>query len=205
MDREKVRLVGYAVAAVLVVLLGVRFLDGGSKDAGGGVTVDSAPRSSHSDGPAAARHGGGASALVQVAGEVNRPGVYSVQSGARVEQAVERAGGLTQHADPAGVNLVARVQDGQQVIVPRKGAAPATAAGSGASGAAAPGAAAGPISLSSASAAQLESLDGVGPTLAQRIVQYRQVHGGFRSLDELRQVQGIGEKRFDALRKAISP
>jgi len=204
MDREKVRLVGYAVAAVLVVLLGVRFLDGGSKDAGGGVTVDSAPRSSHSDGPAAARHGGGASALVQVAGEVNRPGVYSVQSGARVEQAVERAGGLTQHADPAGVNLVARVQDGQQVIVPRKGAAPA-AAGSGASGAAAPGAAAGPISLSSASAAQLESLDGVGPTLAQRIVQYRQVHGGFRSLDELRQVQGIGEKRFDALRKAISP
>ena len=205
MDREKVRLVGYAVAAVLVVLLGVRFLDGGSKDAGGGVIVDPAPRSGHSDGPGAARHGGGASALVQVAGEVNRPGVYSVQSGARVEQAVERAGGLTQHADPAGVNLVARVQDGQQVIVPRKGAAPATAAGSGASGAAAPGAAAGPISLSSASAAQLESLDGVGPTLAQRIVQYRQVHGGFRSLDELRQVQGIGEKRFDALRKAISP
>ena len=86
MDREKVRLVGYAVAAVLVVLLGVRFLDGGSKDAGGGVIVDPAPRSSHSDGPGAARHGGGASALVQVAGEVNRPGVYSVQSGAREDR-----------------------------------------------------------------------------------------------------------------------
>jgi competence protein ComEA len=205
MDRDKVRLVGYAVAAVLVVLLGVRFLHGGSKDAGSGLAIDPAPRSSRSDGTGSGRSGGGASALVQVAGEVNRPGVYRVSRGARVEQAVERAGGLTRHADPAGINLVARVQDGQQVIVPRKGAAPVTAAGSGASGAATSGAAQAPISLSSASAAQLESLDGVGPTLAQRIVQYRQAHGGFRSLDELRQVQGIGEKRFEALRKAISP
>src|SRR2546421_12408940 len=102
MDREKVRLAGYAVAAVLVVLLGVRFLDGGSKDAGGGVIVDPAPRSSHSDGPGAARHGGGASALVQVAGEVNRPGVYSVQSGARRQQAVGRAGGRPRPPEPAG-------------------------------------------------------------------------------------------------------
>src|SRR3989442_2833004 len=137
MDREKGRLVGYAVAAVLVVLLGVRFLDGGSKDAGGGVIVDPAPRSSHSDGPGAARHGGGASAIVQVAGEVNRPGVYSVQSGARVEQAVERAGGLTQHADPAGGNPVGRVQDGPHVNPPRQGAAPAAGPRSGASRAAA--------------------------------------------------------------------
>jgi len=96
------------------------------------------------------------------------------------------------------------VQDGQQVIVPPKGAAVA-AGGPATPGSGAGGATSGPVSLSSASAAQLESLDGIGPTLAQRIVQYRQAHGGFRSIDELRQVQGIGEKRFEALKKSLTP
>ena len=148
---------------------------------------------------------------MQVAGEVARPGVYRVPAGARVNEAVQRAGGLTRRADQAGVNLVARVQDGQQVIVPRRGAAGAAvaSAGSGSDGAGAGGggggSSGGPVSLSSATVAQLDGLDGIGPTLAQRIVDYRQTHGGFRSVDQLRDVSGIGDKRFEALRKAVTP
>ena len=148
---------------------------------------------------------------MQVAGEVARPGVYRVPAGARVNEAVQRAGGLTRRADQAGVNLVARVQDGQQVIVPRRGpggAAVASAGSAGATGGAAGGSggsSGGPVSLSSATVAQLDGLDGIGPTLAQRIVDYRQAHGGFRSVDQLRDVSGIGDKRFEALRKAVTP
>ena len=146
---------------------------------------------------------------MQVAGEVARPGVYRVPAGARVNEAVQRAGGLTRRADQAGVNLVARVQDGQQVIVPRRGAAGAAVAsagsGGGGAGAGGGGSSGGPVSLSSATVAQLDGLDGIGPTLAQRIVDYRQTHGGFRSVDQLRDVSGIGDKRFEALRKAVTP
>jgi len=146
---------------------------------------------------------------VQVAGEVARPGVYRVPAGARVNEAVQRAGGLTRRADQAGVNLVAHVQDGQQVIVPRRGAAGAAVAsagsGGGGAGAGGGGSSGRPVSLSSATVAQLDGLDGIGPTLAQRIVDYRQAHGGFRSVDQLRDVSGIGDKRFEALRKAVTP
>ncbi|MBV9213129.1 MAG: helix-hairpin-helix domain-containing protein [Actinobacteria bacterium] len=211
MDREKLRLAGYGVAAVLVVVLGARMLGGG--DAGGGssgLMVDAGPTAAHPPPAAGGARGagmGGGSALVQVAGEVNRPGVYRVPAGARVSDAVQKAGGLTSNAEQAGINLVARVQDGQQVIVPRKGAGPAPVAGGATAAAGGTGGASGsgPVSLSSATAAQLEALDGIGPTLAQRIVAYRQAHGGFRSIDELRQVQGIGEKRFEMLRKSITP
>ena len=149
---------------------------------------------------------GGGEVLVQVAGEVARPGVYRVPAGSRVNDAVTRAGGLTRKADQAGVNLVARVQDGQQVVVPRRGAAGVAAAGApaGSSGSAT-GAPSAPISLSSATAEQLDTLDGIGPTLAQRIVQYRQAHGGFSSVDQLRNVTGIGDKRLAALRKGVTP
>lgn len=155
-------------------------------------------------GNGSATSGGSASVLVQVAGEVRRPGVYTVPAGARVHEAVQQAGGLTRRADQAGVNLVAKVSDGQQVIVPRRGAAGAVAAGSGGAGAAGgpPGA---KVSLGSATPEQLDGIDGIGPTLAQRIVEYRQKNGGFSSVDELRQVDGIGEKRFESLREAVTP
>jgi competence protein ComEA len=92
--------------------------------------------------------------------------------------------------------------------VPRRGAAPAAAAGGAGGGYAAAPSGAAPsqrISLSTATVQQLDSLDGIGPTLAQRIVAYRDAHGGFRSIDELRQVEGIGDKRFQALRKSLAP
>jgi competence protein ComEA len=208
-DREKLRLAGWAAAALVAVLLGVRLIGaGGGGGEAAGVTVDPAGASSQR-GAAAPRGSGSSELLVQVAGEVARPGVYRVPAGSRVTDAVTRAGGLTSKADQAGVNLVARVQDGQQVIVPRRGAGGASGAvagaGAGGAGGASGGGPATPISLSSATVAQLDTLDGIGPTLAQRIVDYRQAHGGFSSVDQLRQVSGIGEKRFAALRKAVTP
>ncbi|MEA2352922.1 MAG: competence protein ComEA [Thermoleophilaceae bacterium] len=204
-DNEKLRIVGWGVAALVAVLLGARLLGSGGRDRPAPVSVDSAgatpaATATHSPG------GSGPELMVQVAGEVARPGVYRVPAGSRVTDAVTRAGGLTHRADQAGVNLVARVQDGQQVVVPRRGAGGALAGvAAGAGGSAAPGAASGPVSLSSATVAQLDTLDGIGPTLAQRIVEYRQAHGGFSSIDQLRQVDGIGEKRFAALKKGVTP
>jgi competence protein ComEA len=206
-------MIGWAVAAVVAVALGAHLLGVGGGGGGAqpaGLTVDPGA----GGGPSAFRESRGSSAevLVQVAGEVAHPGVYRVPAGARVNDAVQRAGGLTRRADQAGVNLVARVQDGQQVIVPRRGAgggavasAGSAGGGVGAGGGAGGGPSGGPVSLSSATVAQLDALDGIGPTLAQRIVDYRQAHGGFRSVDQLRDVSGIGDKRFEALRKAVTP
>lgn len=160
---------------------------------------------------------GGTSIWVDVAGAVRRPGLYSLPRDARVAAALERAGGVRPRADRAAVNLAAKLTDGQQVFVPMRGGAGATsigarspgAVGAGAGAAASPGAsspAAGtPISLSNASQAQLEQLDGIGPALAARIIEYREANGGFRSTDQLREVSGIGDKRFDALKDAITP
>jgi competence protein ComEA len=170
---------------------------------------------------------------VDVAGAVRRPGLYSLPAGARVAAALERAGGARGRANRAAVNLAAKLADGQQVFVPMQGrggeagpgavaagsavgAAGVDASGAGISGAGAGaavvggapagGAAVGArISLSDATQAQLEQLDGIGPALAQRIIQYRQQHGGFRSIDELKEVSGIGDKRFDALKGSIEP
>lgn len=135
---------------------------------------------------------------VHVAGAVRRAGLVRVPPGSRAADAVARAGGPTRHADLALVNLAAPVEDGQQVIVPARGAA--AAAGS----ALEPGSPGAPkIGLGSATAEQLDELDGIGPTLSERIVEYRTENGGFRSLEELREVEGIGEKRFESLREAL--
>jgi competence protein ComEA len=150
---------------------------------------------------AKARHSRSARVYVHVAGAVRRPGLYRVREGARVGAALDLAGGPTQKADLAGTNLAARVQDGQQILVAARGTAPAPAATTG-GGVAQP---AGPLSLASATQAQLEELDGIGPTLASRILEYRDAHGGFRSIEELGEVEGIGEVRLEALREAVQP
>jgi competence protein ComEA len=141
---------------------------------------------------------------------VRRPGLLQLPEGSRVAEAVDRAGGPARRADLAGVNLAAKLEDGQQVIVPVRGAAGAVvvggAPGTVAPGSAPPGSAGVPkLSLGVATVEQLDQLDGIGPTLAQRIVEYRTTHGGFRSLGELREVEGIGEKRFATLQKALQP
>jgi competence protein ComEA len=137
---------------------------------------------------------------VHVAGAVRRPGLVQVPAGARVAAAVTRAGGPSRKADLAGVNLAAQVEDGQQVVVPAAGAVPGAAGPAGA--VTAPGVKA---SLGTATVEQLDEIDGIGPTLAERIVEHRTEKGGFGSLDELQDVDGIGEKRFETLREALQP
>ena len=211
-DKRKAEVAGYAVAAFVVVLLAMRLLH---QDASGGsgqtVSLDqSAPARARTTGDRSASPAAGSGRLlvVDIAGEVRSPGVYRVPAGSRADTAVQRAGGITRHGEPSAVNLAMPLHDGQQIVVPRRGAAGAAAAGSPAgptAGSAPSVAPSQPISLSSATVAQLDTLDGIGPTLAGRIIQYRDAHGGFRSVDELRQVDGIGEKRFAALRKVVQP
>jgi competence protein ComEA len=214
-DRRKAEAVGYAVAAFVIVLLAFRLLH---KDSGGAsVSVATTPPAAAPGGAPAPRSGpapntGSAKPqlVVDVAGEVRRPGVYRVPAGARVDAAVQQAGGITRHGESTAVNLAMPLHDGQQVVVPRRGtvASSSGGAGGGAGGSSAAGvggAPMAPISLSNATVEQLDTLDGIGPTLAGRIVQYREAHGGFRSVDELRQVDGIGDKRFESLKKAVEP
>lgn len=209
------RIAAYAVACVLVLLGCVRYLGGGEAEPStppAEVTLDGV----ESGGGEADERGAGSSGelFVHVAGAVRKEGLYRVPSGARVGAAVKRAGGLESRAELSGVNLAAQVQDGQQIVVPERGAAPpgqTAAVGSGAPGSAAsststPGATAAPISLASATPEQLDAgVEGIGPTLAARIVEFRDQNGGFQSVDQLREVDGIGEARFAALREAVSP
>jgi|SRR5690348_14853840 competence protein ComEA len=141
----------------------------------------------------------GALVYVDVVGAVRRPGLYRLGKGARVADALARAGGPTRKADLELVNLAALVADGEQVAVPRRGAAVAVAAGS---SAAAPS---GPVHLNSATLEQLDALPGVGPVTAQKIVDYRTQHGGFASVDELDAVAGIGPARLADLRPLVAP
>jgi competence protein ComEA len=197
------QLAAYAVAAVVVVVLGLRFMQGqargGSGAARGGTQVARAPASVKIERPAST------AALVHVAGAVRQPGVYRLHDGDRVKDAVERAGGARAGADVNAINLAAKVADGQQVVVPRRGAAapPAADAGAGAGEGAARAAAQPPVSLNSATAAQLDTLDGVGPATAQKILDWRREHGGFRTIDDLGEVPGIGPKRMAALRAKV--
>jgi competence protein ComEA len=138
--------------------------------------------------------------VVDVVGAVRRPGLYRLVQGARIADAVDRAGGATAKADVALVNLAAPLADGQQVVVPTRGAAPAAAPAG-----VATGAAAGPVHLNTATLEQLDSLPGVGPVTAQKILDFRQKHGSFSSVDELDAVPGIGPARMDQLKDLVAP
>ncbi len=199
----------WAVAAVLGVLALVRLAGGDERGAGGAsVRLDRTPGV---EAPGAGKPGAGSdgSIYVHVAGAVRRPGLVRVPDGARVAAAVNRAGGPRRRADLTGVNLAARVEDGQQVVVPVVGVVPVAGAVPGAAAPGPAGAAGVPVgakpSLGTVTIDQLDEIDGIGPTLAERIVEYRTENGGFGSLEELQEVEGIGEKRFETLREALQP
>ncbi|MFC7305589.1 helix-hairpin-helix domain-containing protein [Streptomyces monticola] len=151
--------------------------------------------------------------VVDISGKVRRPGVHRLPAGSRVADALRAAGGVRRGADTSGLNRARVLIDGEQVIVGAplgaappppatspSGTAPGTSAVPGA-----PGAAGAPVSLNAATADQLDTLPGVGPVLAQHILDYRNEHGGFRSIDELREVNGIGDRRFADLKNAVRP
>jgi competence protein ComEA len=184
----------YALAIVAVALIGARYLhDQGARGEG-------AARASSPAGRIRLERSPSAEAYVYVTGAVRHPGVYRLPSWARLDQAVRRAGGPARGADLDGVNLAAKIADGQQVLVPRKGAAAAGATVDAEAGSGGPQA---PISLNTATPEQLDQLDGVGPATAQKILAWRKEHGGFRSIDDLKQIGGIGPKRFEALKDKV--
>ena len=142
--------------------------------------------------------------VVDVSGKVRDPGVHRLPAGSRVEDALRAAGGVRPGTKTDGLNRARFLVDGEQVVV----GGPAPPAGAGDPGG--PGGPAGagpvtPVSLNTATADQLDTLPGVGPVLAQHIIDYRTRHGGFRSVDELREVNGIGDRRFADLRDLVRP
>ncbi|HEX6312576.1 MAG TPA: ComEA family DNA-binding protein [Acidimicrobiia bacterium] len=145
---------------------------------------------------------------VHVAGAVLRPGVVELGAGARVIDGIEAAGGGLPEADLDRLNLAAPLGDGQRVLVQRIGDPPAPAdpgsAGGGSAGAGDPGATNQPVNLNTATTEQLETLPGIGPVLAEAIVAERDRRGGFRSVNELRDVRGIGDQRFADLEGLVT-
>lgn len=139
--------------------------------------------------------------IVHVVGAVRRPGLYRLANGARIADALRRAGGATRRADLTLVNLAAPVSDGTQVVVPRR--VSAAEAGGGEAGDAA--ASAGPVHLNTATVDQLDELPGVGPVTAQKIVDWREQHGAFSSVDDLDAIPGIGPARLEQLRELVAP
>jgi competence protein ComEA len=139
--------------------------------------------------------------LVAVAGRVNRPGLVRLPAGARVADAIEAAGGVQPGTDLAYLNLARKLIDGELLLVgvsPPPGTEQAGPATHG------DGPGTGPVNLNTATVAELDRLPGVGPVLAQRIVDHRTRHGGFRSVDELRMVDGVGEARYAQLKDLIT-
>ncbi|WP_435372355.1 helix-hairpin-helix domain-containing protein [Streptomyces ficellus] len=163
------------------------------REAAPAVTGAAAPRPSAGPSPVV---------VIDVSGKVRQPGVLRLPAGSRVADALRAAGGVKPGTDVVGLNRARVLMDGEQVVV----GAPSAPAGAavGASGATGP-AASGPVSLNTATVEQLDTLPGVGPVLAQHIVDYRTRHGGFRSVDELREVNGIGDRRFADLQSLVRP
>jgi len=209
------QIIAYVAVAVVVLAVGVRYVvlprDAGSS---GAQAVVLAPVASPAAGPSAEPGVAAASpapdVMVYVCGAVRSPGVVRLPAGARVTDALELAGGPTAKAELAAVNLAAQVTDGQQILVPERGAtaAAATASGDAASSSAA-GSAIGTapaalININTASLEELDALDGVGPSTAQKIIDYRTANGGFKTIEEIKEVPGIGDAKFAAMQGSIT-
>lgn len=185
-ELNKPMLVVYAAAALAVAMIGSRYLKSAAAER---ITALPAVGATGATGAESRKF---STITVHVAGAVRRPGLVRLPDGDRVGDAIKAAGGMRGGANPDGINLAAKLADGQQVVVPRSAAGVTGAAG-------------GPISLSSATAEQLDQLDGIGPGLAQKIIETRTQRGGFASVDELGEVPGIGDKRLESLRGQLQP
>jgi competence protein ComEA len=188
-------LVGVCLALAVLALLGQRLAHAGAASKPEVVAAELEPIA---EAPARSV------LVVHVVGEVRRPGLYRLRDGARIADAVHRAGGALRDADLAAVNLAAPLVDGIQVFVPSRVAAGAVGPAGGA-GSAGGGAAGGLVSLSSATVDELDELPGVGPVTAQKIIDYRTEHGPFASVDDLDAVPGIGPTRIEQLRELVTP
>ena len=222
MDRWAEKLLGHkaVVVAILVVIAAASGLAMASFNSrSGGVSFERSDEASASDvrwagdaspddaDESSAKSSSAAEVYVDVDGAVVRPGVYRLKDGARVSQAIDAAGGLTAEADVTGLNRASKITDGQKIYVPTVEEQQAVAADGGADGGAvlASGAndVAGLVNINTASAAELQTLSGIGPSMAQSIIDERTKNGAFASVDDLMRVSGIGEKKLAKIKDCI--
>ena len=220
MDRWADKLLGHkaVVVAILVVIAAASGLAMASFNSrSSGVSFEHSDEASASDvrgsgdaspdDESSAKSSSAAEVYVDVDGAVVRPGVYRLKEGARVSQALDAAGGLTVEADVTGLNRASKIIDGQKIYVPTVGEQQAAAAVGGAESSAAttPGAgsSSGLVNINTASAAELQTLSGIGPSMAQSIIDERTKNGAFASVDDLMRVSGIGEKKLAKIKDCI--
>jgi competence protein ComEA len=195
-ELSRSQIVVYGAIAVALLLVGARAI--GRENGGSEAAFGSSP-ASHGSTDFGVSAEGGRDVVVDVAGAVRRPGVYRLPAGSRVTDAVQRAGGGSGDALLDQINLAARLGDGQQVVVPER------TSGTAASGASATSSDDAPISLGSATAEQLDTIEGIGPVTAQDIIGFRDQKGGLSSIDQLDEISGIGPATMQALRKRLQP
>jgi len=184
------QLLVYGSLAVAILLVGARWLRSSEQpaaNAGGRAWSFAADETKEKQ----ATYG---DVVVHVAGAVGKPGVYRLPAGSRVVDALERAGGASGAASPDGINLAARLTDGQQVVVPSR----STARSAGIAGG-------GPVSVGTATEAQLDEIEGIGPVTARRIIEFRQRNGGIATVEQLDRIEGIGPATMRALRSSLQP
>ena len=221
MDRWAGKLLGHkaVVVAIMVVIAAASGLAMASFNSrSSGVSFECSDEASTSDvrgsGDASldddgssAKSSSAAEVYVDVDGAVVRPGVYRLKDGARVSQAIDAAGGLTAEADVTGINRASKITDGQKIYVPTVGEQQAAAAVGGAESGAATtlgaGSSSGLVNINTASAAELQTLSGIGPSMAQSIIDERTQNGAFASVDDLMRVSGIGEKKLAKIKDCI--
>ena len=136
-----------------------------------------------------------ATIYVHIVGEIKSPGIYQLESGSRLMDAIFAAGGLTNSADQASVNLARELTDGEQIVVFKTGEAPQVSGTTASQGK--------QISLNRASQAELEELPGVGPALASRMIDWRSANGGFKKKEDLLNISGIGDKLFAGIKDEV--
>lgn len=220
MDRWAEKLLGHkaVVVAILVVIAAASGLAMASFNSRtSGVSFERSDESSASDvrgsgdaspdDESSAKSSSAAEVYVDVDGAVVRPGVYRLKDGARVSQAIDAAGGLMAEADVTGLNRASKITDGQKIYVPTVGEQQAVAADGGADGGAVLASGtndvAGLVNINTASAAELQTLSGIGPSMAQSIIDERTKNGAFASVDDLMRVSGIGEKKLAKIKDCI--
>lgn len=198
-DLSRPQIIAWSLAGLIVLLIGANYLRGQIGQSPSEKTAPPVTVGIKTDHASRIK--------VHVIGAVVHPGLYELDSGARVNDSLQMAGGALPSADLNQINLAAKLADGQQVAVPEKGAA--LYSGGLTEGLSSPSASAAsgqgtPLNLNSATLDQLQNLDGVGPKTAQKIIEYRESHGGFKSTEELMEVPGIGPAKYDQINNQVT-